>query len=64
MANGLYGEGAVNYLDVLDAEQSLSQSEDQLAASDQAVALDLIALYKALGGGWDPSADSSTASSR
>jgi outer membrane protein TolC len=43
----------VNFLDVLDAERSLYQSEDQLAVSDQTVSLDLIALYKALGGGWE-----------
>jgi NodT family efflux transporter outer membrane factor (OMF) lipoprotein len=52
MANGLYAEGSVNYLDVLDAERSLYGSEDELAVSDQAVSVDLIALYKALGGGW------------
>jgi outer membrane protein, multidrug efflux system len=64
MANGLYSEGGANYLDVLDAERSLCQSEDELAVSDQSVALDLIALYKALGGGWEPTADPSRASSR
>jgi NodT family efflux transporter outer membrane factor (OMF) lipoprotein len=53
MANGLYSKGSVNFLDVLDAERSLYQSEDELAVSDQAVSLDLIALYKALGGGWE-----------
>jgi NodT family efflux transporter outer membrane factor (OMF) lipoprotein len=53
MANSLYAEGRVNFLDVLDARRSLYQSDDQLAVSDQAVALDLIALYKALGGGWE-----------
>jgi NodT family efflux transporter outer membrane factor (OMF) lipoprotein len=53
MANGLYAEGSVNYLDVLDAERSLYKSEDELAVSDQAVLLNLIALYKALGGGWE-----------
>jgi NodT family efflux transporter outer membrane factor (OMF) lipoprotein len=53
MANGLYAEGRVNYFDVLDAQRSLYQAEDQLAASDQAVSLDLVALYKALGGGWE-----------
>ena len=53
MSKGLYAEGSVNYLDVLDAQRSLYQSEDQVAASNQAVALDLIALYKALGGGWE-----------
>jgi outer membrane protein TolC len=53
MANGLYANGRVNYLDVLDAQRSLYQSEDQLAASNQAVSLNLIALYKAMGGGWE-----------
>ena len=53
MANGLYANGRVNYLDVLDAQRSLYQSEDQWAASNQAVSLNLIALYKAMGGGWE-----------
>jgi outer membrane protein, multidrug efflux system len=33
--------------------RSLYQSDDQLAVSDKAVSLDLISLYKALGGGWE-----------
>jgi NodT family efflux transporter outer membrane factor (OMF) lipoprotein len=53
MANSLYSEGRVNFLDVLDVRRSLYQSDDQLAVSDQAVSVDLIALYKALGGGWE-----------
>lgn len=53
MANSLYAEGRVNFLDVLDVRRSLYESDDQLAVSDQAVSLDLIALYKALGGGWE-----------
>ena len=53
MANAMYSKGRVNFLDVLDTRRSLYQSDDQLAASDQAVALDLIVLYKALGGGWE-----------
>jgi outer membrane protein TolC len=68
MANSLYAKGRVNFLDVLDVRRSLYQSDDQLAASDQAVSLDLIALYKALGGGWEtlaraPSKAASTAPS-
>jgi NodT family efflux transporter outer membrane factor (OMF) lipoprotein len=68
MADGLYRQGRVNFLDVLDSRRSLYESEDQLAVSDQAVSLDLIALYKALGGGWeilapDPAGSLSTASS-
>jgi multidrug efflux system outer membrane protein len=53
LAGILYKYGRVNFLDVLDARRSLYQSEDQLALSDQSVSLDLIALYKALGGGWE-----------
>ena len=55
MADALYSAGRINYLDVLDARRSLYQSEDLLALSDQAVSLDLITLYKALGGGWETS---------
>jgi outer membrane protein TolC len=43
----------VNFLDVLDARRSLYASDDQLALSGQAISVDLIALYKALGGGWE-----------
>jgi len=53
LSNDLYRHGRVNYLDVLEVQRALYQAEDQLAGSDQAVALDLIALYKALGGGWE-----------
>jgi NodT family efflux transporter outer membrane factor (OMF) lipoprotein len=53
MANSLYAKGRVNYLYVLDAQRTLYQTDDQLAVSDQAVSVDLIALYKALGGGWE-----------
>jgi len=53
MANSLYTEGRVNFLDVLDVHRSLYQSDDLLAVSDQAILLDAIALYKALGGGWE-----------
>jgi outer membrane protein TolC len=60
MANGLYTQGSVSYLDVLDAERSLYQSEDDLAVSDQAVSIDLITLYKALGGGWETFAHGSS----
>jgi len=68
MANGLFAEGRTNYLDVLDVERSLYESEDELAVSDQVVSVDLITLYKALGGGWntperEPGREISTASS-
>ena len=45
--------GVVDFLNVLNAQQSLYISEDQLALSEQSVSTSLVALYKALGGGWE-----------
>jgi multidrug efflux system outer membrane protein len=53
LARQLNTAGVVDFLNVLTAQQSLFQSEDQLAQSDQTVSTNLIALYKALGGGWE-----------
>jgi outer membrane protein TolC len=53
LATQLYNQGAADFLSVLDAERSLYASEDTLAQSDKMVATDLVALYKALGGGWE-----------
>ena len=57
LANELYTKGLGNFLNVLDAERSLYQTADQLADSERAVADNLVALYKALGGGWETSND-------
>jgi multidrug efflux system outer membrane protein len=38
---------------VLDAERVLLQAQDQLAQTDTQTATALIAVYKALGGGWE-----------
>lgn len=48
-----YLMGTVDYMEVLGAERRLLVSQDALAQSRQAVALHLVALYKALGGGWE-----------
>ena len=53
LANQLYSNGLANFINVLDAERSLYQAEDQLVQSDRAVSANLISLYKALGGGWE-----------
>jgi len=39
-------------LNVLTAEETLFTAQDSLAQSERDVSLELIALYKALGGGW------------
>jgi NodT family efflux transporter outer membrane factor (OMF) lipoprotein len=53
LANQLYERGLVDFLNVLNAQLALFLSEDQLVQSDAAVSANLVALYKALGGGWD-----------
>ncbi len=61
---GLYKAGVVDFLTVLITQQALYQTEDQLAQSEQAVSTDLIALYKALGGGWETTESGREAKSR
>ncbi len=50
-----YEAGVENFIDVLDAERTLQQSELSLADSGTAVSIDLVRLYRALGGGWQSS---------
>jgi outer membrane protein, multidrug efflux system len=49
----LYTEGQTDFLSVLIAERDLFASEDALVQSTQALSTQLVALYKALGGGWN-----------
>jgi NodT family efflux transporter outer membrane factor (OMF) lipoprotein len=49
----LYTQGQTDFLNVLNAERSLFVSEDALIQSQRFIVTDLIALYKALGGGWE-----------
>jgi NodT family efflux transporter outer membrane factor (OMF) lipoprotein len=53
LAQTLYNQGQTGFLDVLTAERSLYASQDALAQSDATMATNLIALFKALGGGWE-----------
>ncbi len=52
--------GAVDFLDVLDAERSLYSAEEALIQTRADIATYFIALNKALGGGWDCGIDVST----
>ena len=49
----LYTEGQIEFLNVLDGRASLYTSENALVQSEDNIVTDLIALYKALGGGWE-----------
>jgi multidrug efflux system outer membrane protein len=53
LAMKLYIAGRTDFLNVLDAQRSLYISEDALVQSTRSEATVLIALYKALGGGWE-----------
>jgi NodT family efflux transporter outer membrane factor (OMF) lipoprotein len=53
MADDLYVQGLVPFLNVLDAQRTVYASESDLALSEANMASNLVALYKALGGGWE-----------
>ena len=60
LANVRYRKGLVNYLDVIDAQRTMLAAETQLAQTERARLIDMVGLYKAVGGGWLPSADASS----
>jgi NodT family efflux transporter outer membrane factor (OMF) lipoprotein len=51
-ATALYRSGLGSFLNVLDGERSLYSGEDSVAQSDLTLTQQTIALYKALGAGW------------
>ncbi len=59
LATERYTGGLTDFLNVILAQRALYTNQDALAQSETAVVLDLIALYKALGGGWEVYAPSS-----
>lgn len=52
LAKQRFDQGYDDFLDMLDAERTLLATEDTLANSEIASVLNLIAIYKSLGGGW------------
>jgi outer membrane protein, multidrug efflux system len=52
LSTQLYKNGLADFLRVLDSERSLFIAQDTLVQSNQTISLDLVQLYKALGGGW------------
>lgn len=53
LATELWVRGLTPFLDVLVAQRTLYVAEVNLAVSEASVTTDLVALYQALGGGWD-----------
>ena len=57
LATMLYTQGQTDFLNVLDAQRSLYATEDALVQSTGTVSTNLVALFKALGGGWSGAQD-------
>jgi outer membrane protein TolC len=53
LAMQLYIAGKTDFLNVLNAQRALFLAEDALVQSTRSLSTNLIALYKALGGGWE-----------
>jgi multidrug efflux system outer membrane protein len=51
LAHQRYEAGTADFLSVLDAERTLLEAQDRLAASQTRTVTALVAVYKALGGG-------------
>lgn len=55
LAQRQYTAGLATFLDVLTAQRTVLSAEQQLSDSTATIGTNLVALYKALGGGWEPS---------
>jgi NodT family efflux transporter outer membrane factor (OMF) lipoprotein len=53
LARNRYDNGLSDFIQVLDAERSLVAARQQLVQADIGLIDDIVALYKALGGGWE-----------
>ena len=53
LATRLYTAGQTDFLNVLSAQRALYSVQDALVQSERTIATDLLAIYKALGGGWE-----------
>ncbi|MEJ0092617.1 MAG: efflux transporter outer membrane subunit [Methylocella sp.] len=54
LSRARYVNGVADFITVLDAERTLLQAQQQYAQSTTNVSTDFVQLYKALGGGWEP----------
>jgi NodT family efflux transporter outer membrane factor (OMF) lipoprotein len=48
-----YAEGVVDFLNVIAAEDAVLKSQNALASTRTQIAIDLVGIYKSLGGGWE-----------
>jgi NodT family efflux transporter outer membrane factor (OMF) lipoprotein len=53
LAQARYAAGVADFLQVLDSERTLVTARQQLVQTDMTLTNDVVALYRALGGGWE-----------
>ena len=53
ISQDLYEKGLTDFLNVLQSEGALYQAQDRLIQNEQLALTSLVALFKALGGGWE-----------
>jgi outer membrane protein, multidrug efflux system len=53
-----YREGALDFLRLLDAERTVLEAEDAVAAAETDLNTSVVLIYKALGGGWEDAPES------
>lgn len=64
LARQRYQSGLIDFRTVLDTQRSLLSAQDSVASTQASLSADHVRLYKALGGGWQPEADSAVAGPR
>lgn len=64
LAAEFYQRGVTGFLDVLDTQRARLASDEELTRAETAVAVSMVSLYRAFGGGWEatPAAPSPVAS--
>jgi NodT family efflux transporter outer membrane factor (OMF) lipoprotein len=48
-----YSEGVIDFLNVIEAQNAVLDSQNALESTKTQILIDLVGLYKALGGGWE-----------
>lgn len=64
LARSRYTQGLAGYLEVLTAQRNLLQAQSSLASSKATTNANLVALYRALGGGWEQALPTKAATRR
>jgi multidrug efflux system outer membrane protein len=60
LARQRYSSGLIDFRTVLDTQRTLLSTQDSVQATRASLSADHVRLYKALGGGWTPDAETAT----